>query len=214
MALPLSSFLAAWGFLALNIATPGPNVLNTIAAAMGSGRRAGLASAAAVGLGVGLWCLAMALGASAVFAVLPAAQWLLTLLATGLLATFALRYLRAAWRGLRDGARSPGGGAGLDEAASFRRSLLVNLLNPKALTSWLAILGLFPVARAGAGDIALLGAGASALAVAVHAGYALAFSTPRAARLYLQAGWAISGTAGLLFALFALRLGLGLWQGT
>jgi threonine/homoserine/homoserine lactone efflux protein len=44
------------------------------------------------------------------------------------------------------------------------------------------------------------------LAIAVHALYALAFSTPAAARLYLRAGWAISALAGVFFASFALRL--------
>ncbi len=206
----LSQFLTVWAFLAVNIASPGPNVLNTIASAMESGRSAGMGSAAAVGLGVALWCLAMSLGMASVFVALPGAQQVLTLVAAGLLIWFALRYLRAAWAGYNGQCAVPGGGAGLTFATAFRRSLLVNVFNPKALTSWLAILSFFPVAQARGADIAVLCAGASVVAVGLHSLYALAFSTPAAARLYLRAGWAISGLAGMFFATFALRLVAGL----
>jgi threonine/homoserine/homoserine lactone efflux protein len=181
-------------------------VLNTIATAMGSGRVAGMGSAVAVGFGVALWCLGMTLGLAAVFAALPVAQTLLTLIAAGLLAWFASRYLRAAWAGLRGAPGLPGEAAGFGFAAGFRRSLLVNVLNPKALTSWLAILTFFPVAAASASDIALLCVGASVIATGLHTIYAVVFSTPAAARLYPRAGWVLSGLAGLFFGVFALRL--------
>ncbi len=117
MTLPLTQFVTVWGFLAVNIASPGPNVLNTIATAMGSGRIAGLGSAAAVGFGVALWCLGMTLGLAAVFAALPVAQTALTLLAAGLLAWFSSRYLRAAWAGMRGRPALPGGQPGLASRA-------------------------------------------------------------------------------------------------
>ena len=206
MTLPFAQFLTVWAFLAMNIASPGPNVLNTIATAMGSGRLAGLGSAAAVGLGIALWCLCMSLGMAAVFAAEPAAKTVLTLVAVGLLGWFSARYLRAAWAGFRGQAALPGGGEGLTFASAFRRSLLVNVLNPKALTSWLAVLSFFPVHLASGADVALLCAGACAVGIAMHSIYALIFSTPAAARLYLRAGWVLSGAAGLFFAVFATRL--------
>ena len=55
VSLPAGEFLAAWGFLAMNVLTPGPNVLNTIALAIGSGRRAALG--AALGTGIAITCL-------------------------------------------------------------------------------------------------------------------------------------------------------------
>lgn len=214
MTLPLSEFLTVWVFLGVNILSPGPNVINTIATAMGGGRGAGMASAAGVGLGIGFWCLGTALGMAAVFAVVPGAQLALTLVALGLLLWFAWRYLRAAlagWRGIRHGmppALPPEGAM-----RAFARSLAVNALNPKALTTWLAILTIFPLARAGAGDLALLCAGACALSFTIHTGYALVFSTPGAARFYLRWGWAISGAAAVFFASVAVRLAAGLVAG-
>ncbi len=207
MTLSLAEFLPVWGFLAANIATPGPNVLTTITLAMGSGRRAGMGSACGVGLGIALWCLGMTLGVSAALRYAPLLQQALTWAAMALLGWFALRYFQAAWRGWRSRAmRLPATGEAAGFATGFRRALSVNALNPKALTSWLAILGLFPVARATGEDVALLCAGASLLSFSIHAAYVLAFSTPAALRAYLRAGWVLQALAGLLFTGFLFRL--------
>lgn len=214
LTLPLADFLTVWAFLAANILSPGPNVINTIATAMGSGRVAGFGSAVGVGLGIGIWCLGMSLGMARAFQAFPPLRQLLTLVALGVLCAFAARYLRSAWHGWQAGRLAePGQRSGQDFGAAFRRSLAVNALNPKALTSWLAILTLFPVARATGGDIAVLWAGACILAFTIHAGYALLFSSPPAARLYLRMGWVVSGSAGLFFAAFAAKLAMGMLAG-
>jgi threonine/homoserine/homoserine lactone efflux protein len=204
--LPASAFLTVWTILALNILSPGPNVLNTITTAMGSGRAAGMASAAAVGLGIGLWCLGMALGMSAVFAVVPFAQETLTVMAAGLLIWFATKYLRAGWLGWSGQEVTLRGVAGLRPGQSFVRSLIINGTNPKALTTWIAILGIFPTSEARAGDIVILTLGACLLSLTIHAGYAAIFSTRRAAAFYLRAAPVINMAVGTFFLLFAIRL--------
>lgn len=210
MTLPLGEFAEVWLFLAANIASPGPNVLNTVALAMGSGRRAGLGSACGVGLGIGLWCLSMLLGLAALVTLLPALQSLLTWTAVALLLIFALRYLRAALSGFRARAMpAPDARRGAGFATGFRRALAVIAVNPKALTSWLAVLGMFPVAQAGPGDVALLCLGACLLSFSIHAIYMILFSTAPALRFYLRAGWLLQAAAGILFATFALRLVAG-----
>lgn len=208
--LPAHEFLTVWAILAVNILSPGPNVLNTITTAMGSGRAAGIASALGVGLGIGIWCLGMTLGMAAVFRTFPATRIALTVLGIGLLLWFASRYLRNAWTGRRGAGAAFAGRAGLSFRASFLRSLSVNALNPKALTTWVAILTLFPVARAGAGDVLLLWAGTACLAFTIHTGYALAFSTDPAARFYLNAAPAVNAGVGIFFVAFALKLLTGL----
>jgi threonine/homoserine/homoserine lactone efflux protein len=204
--LPLGAFLTVWTILALNIMSPGPNVLNTITTAMGSGRAAGLASAAAVGLGIGIWCLSMSLGMAALFAVVPYAEETLTLMAAGLLVWFATKYLRAGFRGVTGRAVSLRGIEGLDLRTSFLRSLAVNATNPKALTTWIAILGIFPTAAAAPGDIALLTAGACVLSVSIHTVYAAVFSTQTAAAIYLRAAPVINLGVGVFFLWFAVKL--------
>lgn len=214
MPLPWSEFLTVWAFLALNILTPGPNVLNTIALAMGSGRAAGMGAALGTGVGIGIWCLGMLLGAAAFLAAVPAAKGALTLLAAGLLIWFATRYLRTARAGFAARRRGldwqPEARRGAGLATGFARSLAVLLTNPKALTTWLTVAGLFPVARATGADVAILCAGAAGLAVAIHGTYALAFSTAPAARAWVRAAPALNLGVGLFFLGFAAVLIRGL----
>lgn len=207
MALSATDFLPVWAFLAANIATPGPNVLTTIALSIGSGRGAGLGSATGVGLGISLWCVGMTLGVSTLLSFVPVLQRGLSIAAIFLLASFAIRYFRAALNGYRAKAGHVAPAFGSETFSSgFRRALLVNAMNPKALTSWLAILGLFPVAGATLGDIAILCLGACMLSFSIHAIYAVAFSTRSAVRAYLKAGWMLQALAGVLFSLFLIRI--------
>ncbi|MCL4675953.1 MAG: LysE family transporter [Pararhodobacter sp.] len=208
--LPLTAFLAAWGFLAMNVATPGPNVLNTIALAIGSGRRAALGAALGTALGVVLWCLGMVLGVAALLTTLPIARTATTLLAVALLAWFASRYLRNARAGFRlqrqGGLPAPIGRKGARARDGALRALSILMANPKALTTWLTLTAIFPVARAQAIDIAILCLGSCGVSGLIHAGYALAFSTPPAARAYLRAAPLINLAVALFFAGFALTL--------
>ena len=212
MAVPFSYFLAVWAFLAMNIATPGPNVINTIAVAIGSGRLAGFGSALGVGLGIGLWCLGMSLGLSVAFQHVPWLRPVMTLLACGLLVWFASRYARAARHGWQSRRQACGatlaGRAGVGLGGAFVRSLSVNASNPKALTTWVAVLAMFPVARATGTDIAVLCLGACTLSFLIHSAYALAFSTPVAARAYLRAAPVINAGVAVFFLAFALRLAI------
>lgn len=211
MAIDWHFYLTVWGFIAANVMSPGPNVLNTITTAMGSGRAAGLYAALGVGCGIVIWCLGMALGVAALFALFPVAQSALRLVGAGLLIWFASRYLRSSWRGFH---RQPGGLSGqegLDPAAAFWRSLSVIALNPKALTTWLFVLSIFPIARANALDVAVLCAGTVLVAGSIHATYAMLFSTPQAARIYLRAAPWINLAVGAFFLFVASELVLSLW---
>lgn len=214
LTLPAADFAAAWAFLALNVLTPGPNVLNTIALAIGSGRRAALGAALGTGLAVTLWCLGMILGVSALLIAVPLARAAMTLVAAGLLVWFATRYLRAARAGFearRRGARlalATRDGAGLRDG--LLRSMTIMLMNPKALTTWLTMTAVFPVARASGGDILAFTLGACLVAAGIHAGYALAFSTTTAARAFLRAAPVINLCVGLFFGGFAMTLAWGL----
>lgn len=203
--LDATAFLTAWTILGLNILSPGPNVLNTITTAMGSGRGPALAAAAAVGVGSGLWCLGMSLGMAVLFQVVPGVQEALTIMAAGLLIYFATRYLRAAFH-VETREKALRARAGLGRVASFWRSFSIVATNPKALTTWLAILGILPLGGAAPGDIAILCLGAVAISALIHAVYGVLFSTGAAAVLYLRAAPVVNAAVGLFFASFAIRL--------
>lgn len=212
--LPAADFAAAWAFLALNVLTPGPNVLNTIALAIGSGRRAALGAALGTGVAVTLWCLGMIVGVSALLIAVPLARAAMTVLAVALLVWFARRYLRAALAGFAARRRGdPPALAGRDGAtlrSGMLRSLTIMLMNPKALTTWLTMTAVFPVARASGGDVVAFTLGACVIAAGIHSGYALAFSTATAARAFLRAAPVINLCVGVFFAGFAATLAWGL----
>jgi Putative threonine efflux protein len=106
--MPWAELFSVWGFFAVNVLTPGPNVFNTIGLALGSGRAAGLGASAGVAPGVALWGLAAEAGAAALFALYPEAQTVLTQLDPELLMVFGLRYLLRARAVLDDVLRAKG----------------------------------------------------------------------------------------------------------
>ena len=194
--------LAVWGFFAVNLATPGPNVLNTIGVTLGSGRRAGLAAALGVGPGVALWGASAVLAPGALFALWPGARVALTLIGSALLVWFGARYLRRALRPAGAAARA----RALTPKQAFTGSLAVLATNPKALTTWIMVLSLFPVEAAGGGATAVMVGGMVVLAVGMHAIYAVAFSTRAAAAAYARAARGVDGAVGAMF----VALGAGL----
>ncbi|MGB0498898.1 MAG: LysE family translocator [Rubricella sp.] len=201
MSVAFADFAAVWGFFFLNIMSPGPNVLNTIGTAMGSGRRAGIAAALAVGPGVLLWAVAAVLGIATLLRAGPWAEIAITALAVCLLVWFATRYLRRAFARTETEAKR-----GLSVRAAALASLGILATNPKAMTSWIIILSLFPAAEAGLADYLVLVAGAALLAMGGHVFYAVVFSTRPAAALYARAAPAINGGVGVFFLIVAAGL--------
>lgn len=205
--LPWGQLGFVWGFFALNVLSPGPNVFNTIGIALGSGRRAGLGAAIGVGPGVALWGVAAVLGISALFAVWPAAQTLLTLAGGLLLLVFGSRYLR---RAMARGGDRVHARRGITPAAAFLATLAVLATNPKALTTWLLILSLFPAGETPPLARVVLVAGMAAIATTIHIGYALLFSTRAAAAIYARAAPVIDAGVGLFFLTVGVRIIAGL----
>jgi threonine/homoserine/homoserine lactone efflux protein len=194
--------MTALAFFGANVLSPGPNVFNTIAIALGSGRRAALAVVPAVALGVLLWASAAVLGAAVLFRQFPAAKTGLTAIGGALLIWFALRYLRRAWFWCdaigRDRVVTP--------REAFAISLGILATNPKALTTWLVLVSIFPAGRAGPVGLAAMILGAAAIAALGHLAYGLAFSTRRAARAYARIGRWINAAVGLFFGSLGVTL--------
>ena len=207
--MPLFDLMPALLFLMLNVFIPGPNVLNTIATAMGSGLRAGMACACACGAGLLLWALAVLFGAAALFAALPVAQVALTALGGLLLQYFAFRYLR----------KSVGPEAKLTAihnqpvARAFAKAFMVMMTNPKVLTTWLAVISLFPVITSDVLHITLFTLMAGGASFAGHALFAMLFASRTASRIYLRLYRPINALVGIGFSLYGLKLLAGLLPG-
>lgn len=201
-AFPWTEIATALCVFGANVASPGPNVFNTIAIALGSGRRTALAVVPAVSLGVLVWAALAVLGAAVAFRQAPWLAPALSALGGALLVWFASRYARRARDWTAESARA--------RAVTPRTAFLVTLgvlaTNPKALTTWLVLVTIFPAGRASPAAVATMILGASALAGLIHAGYAVAFSTRPAAAAYARAGRRITAGVAAFFACLGVSL--------
>ncbi len=200
LSFPWAEIATTFLVFAGNVLAPGPNVFTTIATALGSGRRVALAIPPAVFLGVLIWASAAVLGAAVVFRQVPALEPTLRAVGGLLLLWFASRYLRRAWRWEASGVKP----REISPRAAFGLALGVLATNPKALTTWLVLLSIFPAGTASPAAIAVMILGAATIAALGHLFYALAFSTRHAAAIYARIGRWITGGVGLFF------MGLGL----
>jgi len=200
--MPFFDLLPALGFFLLNVFVPGPNVLNTIATSTGSGYRAGLACALACGLGILLWASAALFGAAAFFETYPLANQSLIILGGSLLIYFAVRYLRKAFNpqsqleSIQDQSFS----------LAFWQAFVVMMTNPKVLTTWLAVISLFPIITDGVPNILgfiLISAVAS---FSGHAIFATFFSSKTAAAMYLLLYRPLNGLVGIGFFFYGIKL--------
>ncbi|MEO0956958.1 MAG: LysE family transporter [Pseudomonadota bacterium] len=201
--MPWAEMLTAWAVFAGNILSPGPNVFNTIAIALGSGWRVALAVVPAIAIGVLAWATLALVGAAVAFRQVPWLPVALTAVGATLLLIFARRYALAAWRW---GAAATEGRL-MSPREAFLLTLGVLAANPKALTTWLVLVGIFPAGEATPEAIAVMVVGSAVVASLGHAVYAIAFSTRAAAAAYARAGrWITAGVA-----LFFAGLSLTLW---
>ena len=196
------NLLPALGFLILNVFVPGPNVLNTIATSIGSGYRSGLACALACGLGIFLWATAALFGAAAFFQKYPLANKSLITLGGVLLLYFSFRYLKNSLHSQQELISI----RGQTFKVAFWQALLVMMTNPKVLTTWLAIISLFPLITDGLQNIIsfiLLSALAS---FSGHATFAILFSSQTASAIYLLLYRPVNALVGLGFCIYGLKL--------
>lgn len=174
------------------------------AASLGGGRRSGTATAAGVAVGVFVWAILFAFGVGALLQAFPETLTAMRLLGGGYLLYLGIRAMHSA----RSGAARPGriAGEATGAATAWLRGLLVVLTNPKAALMWVAVAmylashGLSPL------EFLLVGAGASASAMAIYGGYALLFSTGVAVRVYQRFFRLIEAAFGAVFGALGAKL--------
>ncbi|KJS39912.1 MAG: hypothetical protein VR74_00170 [Hyphomonas sp. BRH_c22] len=157
------AFLIAMAVVEL---TPGPNMGWLAALSAKSGRHAGMMAVAGITLGLLVQLVAAATGLSTLLAGSPVVYESLRWAGVAFM-------LYLAWEAFADtGSESAVNG---DGPAGFRRGLVANLLNPKALVFYLLIVGQFADPALGAIwiQILLLGLIHVILAILVHVGIVL-----------------------------------------
>ncbi len=191
---------AALAFL-IAAGSPGPATLAVAATAMAKGRRSGRALACGLALGLSLWGCVAAAGLGALML-----AWAPAMLALRLIGGAYLLYL--AWASARSAlSRRVDRNIGADTATAgknFRRGLMLNAMNPKAVLAWTAVIAVALPANATPAEIWAIVALCSGIGLLIYIAYADAFSRPAImagyarARRWLEAGFAaLFGAAGL-----------------
>ena len=203
---PIIYLLPALGFFILNVFIPGPNVLNTIATSMGSGRTSGIACAIATGLGVILTSLVSLLGAAAIFYKIPIIYKSLTLIGVILLVYFAKRYIQKALSSehkliaLQD----------ISNKLAFQQAFLVLISNPKMITTFLAVISLFPIVASNIQYAIIFSLISGICSFTGHVIFATIFSTRFASEIYMKLYRPINAFVGIGFIIYAIKLFLSI----
>lgn len=200
----LPGLLLAWSAYGLGILSPGPNVLAVMGTSMEDGRRAGMTLAAGMVSGTLVWGTMTLLGLTALLAFYASALTLLKFAGAAYLLWLAWKSFRAA---MMPGSDIP---EGLEANSAARRlysrGLAIQLSNPKAALTWIAIMSL--AMRDGAPvwiGMAVV-AGCFVISLAGHMAYALLFSAPPVGRVYLRARRWIQGGLGVFFCFAGWKL--------
>ncbi|MGE3270279.1 MAG: LysE family translocator [Chloroflexota bacterium] len=125
-----TTFLTALAVWLLALMTPGPDFAATVQASVGGSRRSGLATAAGVTVGMSGWAIASLFGFHAVLLAFEGLVSVVRLAGAAYLIYLGVRLLIAAWKRTEAHGRLA---APRSTANAFRRGLLTNLANPKAL---------------------------------------------------------------------------------
>ncbi len=200
----LPYLLAGYFAFCLGLVSPGPNILAIVGTSMGVSRRAGVALACGVSTGSIAWATMAVLGVTALMAAYAPVALGLKVLGGGYLIYLGVRYVKAARAG------SPvAAGTGVQEASLtkyYLRGLTVQMTNPKAILSWVAMISIVSRPDAPLWVSAVYIAGCSVLAFAGHIAWAVTFSTRSVVSFYDRFKRVINSILGTLFG----ALGVGL----
>jgi len=172
---------------------------------MGVGRPSGISLALGVASGSFTWATLTVFGLSAILATYASALLLIKIFGGTYLLWLAYKSFKSAAsahdieaKELAGGRRTPFG--------YFKRGYIIQMTNPKAALAWVAIISLGLQEGAPLWVGAAIVVGTFIMSIAIHALYAVAFSTPAMVRLYGKSRRVIQGVLGTFFAFAGLHL--------
>jgi len=202
---PMAAQLAlAWTTYLIGTASPGPSNMAIMGMAMNAGRRPALWLTLGILSGSWFWGVLAALGISQLLASFGA----------GLIAMKVLCGLYLLWLSFKSGrsaflphsATAAATSQALDARSLYVRGLAMHLTNPKAVLSWLATVTVGLPAGASPHLAWVVVGGCMVMGMGIFGGYALAFSTPAARRVYARARRGLEGLLAAVFGMAGLQL--------
>lgn len=199
-----AGILIALGVFSMGMFSPGPNIMSIIGTSMAVGRSSGKALALGIASGSFIWGALTLFGLTALLTAYAGLLVFIKIAGACYLLFLAYKAFSSAWKGKvlqATGIRVKGG-----FWRYYRRGLLIQMTNPKAAFTWLAILSLAldqttplwvgGVVVAGTGVISILG----------HQAYAIAFSTTPMVNGYRKAQRWIDGALGSFFTFASYKI--------
>ena len=201
----LPSIMLAYAAFLLGAMSPGPNILAVIGTSMSEGRKSGTALAMGIAMGSFSWGLLSAIGLTALLATYASALFVIKIIGGCYLLWLGYKSLRSAaskydlnTMTLDINKRRP--------RDFFIRGYLIQMTNPKAALTWIAIITLGLAPDAPMWVAAAIVTGATLLSVVMHGLYAVAFSTNFMVRVYSKARKYIQATLGIFFVGAGIKL--------
>ncbi len=204
----LPGILLAYAAFFLGIFSPGPNILAVIGTSMSLGRRKGCLLALGVASGSFCWAMLTVIGLSSLLTAYAGALTIIKIVGGVYLIWLGVKALRSA-AAKNDMPLASVGTKTDSPARYYLRGLFVQMTNPKAALSWVAIISLGLQADAPWWVAAVIVAGTTIMSVVMHLGYALTFSTEPMVRIYRRARRWIQSVLGLFFCFAGVRLLFG-----
>tara|TARA_R110002110_G_scaffold36071_3_gene120805 strand:+ start:522 stop:1163 length:642 start_codon:yes stop_codon:yes gene_type:complete len=201
----LPGILLAYAAFFLGIFSPGPNILAVIGTSMSLGRRKGCLLALGVASGSFCWAMLTVVGLSGLLTAYAGALTIIKIVGGAYLIWLGIKALRSA-AAKNEMPLAPVGTETDSLARYYLRGLFVQMTNPKAALSWVAIISLGLQANAPWWVAAIIVSGTTVMSVVMHLGYALTFSTEPMVRFYRRARRWIQATLGLFFCFAGIRL--------
>jgi threonine/homoserine/homoserine lactone efflux protein len=200
----LPGILLVYAACLLGLMSPGPNVLSVISTSMGAGRKAGVWLALGISAGTPIWGAATSLGLTALLATYASALVVIKIAGGLYLLLLAYKAFRSAGSAPR---RNPFS-LGRSESAVhyFVRGLTVQMTNPKAALTWIAIISLGVEGNTPWWVSIAIVLGTTVLSGVGHLIYAVAFSARRVVAIYQRARRWIEFALGAFFCFAGVKL--------
>jgi threonine/homoserine/homoserine lactone efflux protein len=198
-----AAFGAALGVWLVALIAPGPDFAATVHASVTGSRRAGLGVAAGVTVGMMAWASSSLLGLHAVIDAFAGLATLIRLAGATYLAYLGSRLLWAAWRGGADHSVTT---TPTSTAGAFRRGLVTNLSNPKALALFSSLFALLVPPGAPAWFTPGLLISVVVSAALWYALVAFTMSTGAMAGIYRRIERGVTAITGVVFVAVGVRL--------
>lgn len=183
---------------------PGPNLMAVSSIALGSGRTAGVLSAAGVATGVFVWAILFTFGVGSLLSLFPQTITAMKILGGAYLVFLGTKALYNAWR--NHGQQADAAGVVIAKSRAYKTGLLVVLTNPKAALMWVAVSTFLATAELSNLQFLAVGSGVSASAMLIYGAYALLFSTGMVMRAYQRFSRIVETAFGVVFGALGAKL--------